>query len=1184
MVEQSFSGNISFGLATHVGKERSINQDSVGGWISSGAGSVRAVFVLADGMGGGASGEDASRLAVEFLIERFSTYVGDTGRDVLLTEMKRAVSTLNRMIYDLARSRRVRQMGTTVDLVVLTQTDILIAHVGDGRVYSISQAGGTLITEDHSVLNDLIARGVAVEVAVSTVGSNQVTHIVGTKASVDPRIDVQSIPLSPGIILSLCCDGVHGSLEKRPPLCVGEADMAHAASQSQTLQRAAESLVRMAVDRDGSDNATVLLIRVDSSDSPTVFPDGYEPDTIKLLPDGGVGDLTGDGVGHSVSQPSPAREILPAATRLPTAERAPATPWKRVAIIALVAAVTAIAGATVLLVSHTVFDGTPASQGTSVRPPAGANPVGLPQTVESHASSDQNEGESDSVVASPSKEQTKELAAAIIELKQNLDSDEKELQKGALAPWPTYLKRAIDACRDIPEDAREKIDLGKLVKEYDKGNRRPLDISNLYERMYPLVEQKWAGIYVAKTFGLAKETDSWKEIVPLLMMMRKDVDAGESGSGNGWGTWEAIFSSKGKIWEDPSKGRDTDAMKWAALAWEIDNVMGQVEVCQKNPTGTSEKAKSLMDEITKENGLGAQFDRFSKYASKKGCWGKCKAYEKTKALVGKRSAEFTRLTKDIKNSSARESKDWKQAWHTVDDCGRRLKSGNLFPGDRTTLNNQLSKVTKTLNQRVEKEQTRWFEKLYKSGTWREIEELENQSKSFWEDAAPRLGEKSKKDKWAELATGAKPRLKKIEAMRIEWDYNREHSEWKKGVTWAKKNKEDRGRAIASAKDWLNKNGFAADKLIKRYDDAKRKAEKSFAKKGVDEVSQLLTKRYKPVGGLSGFYKDVGPIPLPETKWSKRDQILKDIKKFDPARDVEKLEDEHDNVRDEDINKLLDYGAETFVTRLWDAKDKAECEQLAEEFKKNIGTCKQLGVIAILEKNILNVLEKRSKQSVPLLAQRPEKEFVSEFVRYARIGSVRKEWDRSLSQVIGNEILAQRRDSKSRIRDRISDYVEGFDIETLRFIRDLGVDDSKGTMGKEIAEAIRKKWEMAKEEYEKAYALYNKETKSIWKENGVSEEGWRRHATHCGAYRDLWNDGLSVAINSWREAKEKEKGENYVESARGYKKASKAYKKSLKSRFLKESIKQVKERIEQMKEAENEKNNRKTRVPVASGWR
>jgi len=270
-------GGISFGLATHVGKERLVNQDGAGAWVSTAGGPILGVFILADGMGGGHAGEDASKLAIELFLEEFSTYSGSCDKDVLLCAMKDSLSNINRQIYDLSRQRHADQMGTTVDAIVVTTSGVFMVHVGDARIYSIGDAGTNQITDDHSVVNDLVSRGVSLEAALASIGTNQVVHMVGTGGATDPRIDPHACELIPGTAFLICSDGVHGSLEKNPPFCVGPVDMKNAVDGTRSLQAAAEYVVKMAVQRDGADNATCLILRVEPEGQKPVYPAKYKP-------------------------------------------------------------------------------------------------------------------------------------------------------------------------------------------------------------------------------------------------------------------------------------------------------------------------------------------------------------------------------------------------------------------------------------------------------------------------------------------------------------------------------------------------------------------------------------------------------------------------------------------------------------------------------------------------------------------------------------------------------------------------------------------------------------------------------------------------------------------------------------------------------------------------------------------
>ena len=305
---------VSFGLATHTGHERQTNQDAAGAWLPAASGPIRGVFVVADGMGGGHAGEDASALAVQRLVDRFAAWSGSADPNELLHAMKRAVTELNREVYDLARSRGAGQMGTTVDLVVVTAAHVLWVHAGDGRIYRLDGPSPGPVTDDHSVLSGLLKQGVDLETARATVGGSGVTNIVGTSHMVE--VDARSIEAAPGQVFALCCDGVHGGLEKEPPQCMAADDMLRQTGDGASLQTAAERVVEEGVRRDGSDNATCLILRIEPSADAVDVPPAFQSGQAQVVP-------PGPAAGPAAGPPADAASAPREATAAIAAESAP---------------------------------------------------------------------------------------------------------------------------------------------------------------------------------------------------------------------------------------------------------------------------------------------------------------------------------------------------------------------------------------------------------------------------------------------------------------------------------------------------------------------------------------------------------------------------------------------------------------------------------------------------------------------------------------------------------------------------------------------------------------------------------------------------------------------------------------------------------------------------------------------
>ena len=252
---------IQFFAETDVGRERDHNEDNflVDKKLS--------LFVVADGMGGHAAGEVASALAVRTvheelrreraLLQDFADGASGAARVTvkeLLNLLEFAVHQACKRIYEEARlDPAKRGMGTTLSLLLVSGTRGFIAHVGDSRIYLVRDGAGRQITEDHTVLNELIKRGKLTREQIERVAQkNAITRALGVYERVDA--DTLSFDLLPGDQLVLCSDGLHGYVDTMADL---EQPLSNVDGQV-----AARALINMANERGGKDNITVVLVRV----------------------------------------------------------------------------------------------------------------------------------------------------------------------------------------------------------------------------------------------------------------------------------------------------------------------------------------------------------------------------------------------------------------------------------------------------------------------------------------------------------------------------------------------------------------------------------------------------------------------------------------------------------------------------------------------------------------------------------------------------------------------------------------------------------------------------------------------------------------------------------------------------------------------------------------------------------
>lgn len=209
----------------------------------------RGLFAVADGMGGHAGGEVASRIAVETL-DRLGS-----GRPTPSEEwMRQAIAEANRAILEqAARSAALRGMGTTLTAVVVGEAGrATIGHVGDSRAYLLRSGRLALLTCDHTVAQRYVDEGRLgpVEARVHPM-RHLLTRALGARRRVEA--DVVKTELEPGDLLLLCSDGLTGM--------VPDADLEALLSRGEPLPELARRLVEAANLRGGEDNVTVVLVR-----------------------------------------------------------------------------------------------------------------------------------------------------------------------------------------------------------------------------------------------------------------------------------------------------------------------------------------------------------------------------------------------------------------------------------------------------------------------------------------------------------------------------------------------------------------------------------------------------------------------------------------------------------------------------------------------------------------------------------------------------------------------------------------------------------------------------------------------------------------------------------------------------------------------------------------------------------
>jgi len=245
---------IEIASLTDVGRQRSNNEDSYLYWEPDSDDEFRRkgrLAVIADGMGGYEGGQEASRLAVETVRHVYDAEFDGSPQQTLMLALEAAHHNIQRYGDEHVM---FRGMGTTCTAISIVGRELCFAHVGDSRLYLVRTATISRLTRDHSYVGRLVESGIVrSEDAESHPQRHILTAALGSGKDVVPDKPEQPITLEEGDSLLLCTDGLWS--------LVGEADIA-GVIRSNAPAESCRALVRMALERGGPDNITVIVLRI----------------------------------------------------------------------------------------------------------------------------------------------------------------------------------------------------------------------------------------------------------------------------------------------------------------------------------------------------------------------------------------------------------------------------------------------------------------------------------------------------------------------------------------------------------------------------------------------------------------------------------------------------------------------------------------------------------------------------------------------------------------------------------------------------------------------------------------------------------------------------------------------------------------------------------------------------------
>ncbi len=241
-----------------VGLRRQANEDSFA------VDPERGFYLVADGLGGHTAGQVASQLAARASVNALATLEGASvnalatleGATATLSETLRiAVSAANREVFATAEAKsELSGMGTTLVALLAQGERIALAHVGDSRAYLVKGGSIRQLTDDHSLVAELVRRReIPADAASQHPHRHVLTRALGVRRTVEP--DLAELTPAVGDIFVLCSDGLTGHVK--------DEEIAAEVSRDSDLDAACGRLIELANSRGGEDNITVVVVACD---------------------------------------------------------------------------------------------------------------------------------------------------------------------------------------------------------------------------------------------------------------------------------------------------------------------------------------------------------------------------------------------------------------------------------------------------------------------------------------------------------------------------------------------------------------------------------------------------------------------------------------------------------------------------------------------------------------------------------------------------------------------------------------------------------------------------------------------------------------------------------------------------------------------------------------------------------
>jgi PPM family protein phosphatase len=240
---------------TDIGKVRLVNEDRAA--IHHELNGL-SLAIVADGMGGHQAGDIASQMAIEIIEAQLQTIHWGMPVEECKQALKQAIEKANEDIYEFASQKEnYHGMGTTVVAIIASQELLIIGHIGDSRAYKITNESITQLTEDHSLVYELVKNGqITLEEADHHPRRNWITRALGTEPGVE--VDLYEYAWRPGETILICSDGLSGLVES--------SEIWNIVKSHANVEESAKKLIQGALDAGGDDNVTVVLLAHDNDE------------------------------------------------------------------------------------------------------------------------------------------------------------------------------------------------------------------------------------------------------------------------------------------------------------------------------------------------------------------------------------------------------------------------------------------------------------------------------------------------------------------------------------------------------------------------------------------------------------------------------------------------------------------------------------------------------------------------------------------------------------------------------------------------------------------------------------------------------------------------------------------------------------------------------------------------------